>query len=47
MFSCDPGHTTCVANIDVIVNAELTLNVVDVIEYDAGGKVVSLVAYKA
>jgi len=38
---------TCVANIKVIVNAETTLDVVDVIEYDAAGLVVSLHAYKA
>ena len=37
----------CVANIKVIVDADTTLNVCDVIAFDADGKVVSLVAYKA
>merc|ERR1719491_785694 len=40
---------TCVANVKVIVgdDAGTVLNVVDVIEYDAAGLVVSLNAYKA
>ena len=38
---------TCVANIRVIVDADTTLKVCDVIEYDASGLVVSLNAYKA
>jgi len=41
------GRVTCVANIKVIVDANTTLKVCDVIEYDASGKVVSLNAYKA
>lgn len=38
---------TCVANIKVIVDADTTLKVCDVIEYDESGLVVTLNAYKA
>ena len=38
---------TCVANIKVVVDPSTTLDVVDVIEYDEAGLVVSLNAYKA
>lgn len=41
------AEKTCVANIKVIVDAETTLKVCDVIEYDDKGLVVSLNAYKA
>ena len=37
---------TCVAQIKVIVDQNTTLQVCDVIEYDASGLVVSLNAYK-
>lgn len=39
--------STCVANIKVIVDANTTLKVCDVIEYNESGLVVSLNAYKA
>lgn len=38
---------TCVAHIRVLVDAETTLKVCDVIEYDDSGLVVCLNAYKA
>ena len=47
VYTCGEADLTCVANIRVVVDAETTLKVCDVIEYNAEGKVVSLVAYKA
>lgn len=46
VFTCGEAKT-CVANIYVIVNADTTLNVCDVFEFDDAGLVVSIVAYKA
>ena len=46
IFTCGEAKS-CVANIKVIVDAETTLKVCDVIEYDPAGLVVSLNAYKA
>ena len=46
IYACG-SDLTCVANIKVIVDADTTLKVCDVIEYDAAGKVVSLNAYLA
>ena len=37
--------TQVVANINVVVNADLTLTVCDVIEFDASGRVTSLNAF--
>jgi len=34
-----------VANIDVVVNAEVTIKVCDVLEFDSSGRVVSLNAF--
>ena len=45
IFTCGEAKT-CVANIHVVVNAETTLNVCDVFEFDDDGLVVSIIAYK-
>ncbi len=37
--------TQVVANINVVVNAEVTIKVCDVIEFDASGRVTSLNAF--
>ena len=47
VYTMGDKSNTCVANIKVIVDATTTLNVCDVIEYDATGLVVDLKAYKS
>ena len=44
LYTCGPDLTV-VANINVVVNADLTLTVCDVIEFDASGRVTSLNAF--
>lgn len=44
LYTCGPDLTV-VANINVVVNAEVTIKVCDVIEFDASGRVTSLNAF--
>lgn len=44
VYTCGPDLTV-VANIDVVVNAEVTIKVCDVLEFDSTGRVVSLNAF--
>ena len=46
-FLCRGDYHQCVASINVIVDPDTTLNVCDVIGFDAEGLVVSLNAYLA
>ena len=44
LYTCGPDLTV-VANINVVVNAEVTIKVCDVIEFDASGRGTSLNAF--